>query len=195
VDGLDHGGNLVLADRRHRLEALGGEELEVAELAHLDVVRPVVGPDQVLPVAAEPLRGPVPGEVGELLVVLLEHLPRQLRGGHHDGETGAEPDGDYGPVPLRPLLEAAAPHGLDLPEVAHHGPGPRARRQPAEAQPVQQRQRERDRHQRDGDGEEEGGVHGALLGGDAWVGGTLGNGYGGAVMVSGSREREGAMGP
>jgi hypothetical protein len=179
VDGLDHGSDLVLADGPQRLEALGREELKVAELAHLDVVRPVVGPDEVLAVAAEPLRGAIPGAVGELLVVLLEHLPRQVRGGHNHREAGAEPDGDDGPVPLRPLLEAAAPHGLDLPQVAHHGPGTRAWRQAADAQTVQQRQRERDRHQRDGDGEEEGSVHGAC---SAVGGGWWWSGNGGTVL-------------
>ncbi|WVZ60403.1 hypothetical protein U9M48_010430 [Paspalum notatum var. saurae] len=37
VDGLDHGGDLVLADGPERLEPALREELEVAELAHLDV--------------------------------------------------------------------------------------------------------------------------------------------------------------
>ncbi|KAG8084360.1 hypothetical protein GUJ93_ZPchr0010g8737 [Zizania palustris] len=39
VYGLDHGGDIVLADGTQRLEVLGREELEVAELADLDVVR------------------------------------------------------------------------------------------------------------------------------------------------------------
>jgi hypothetical protein len=171
VHGLDHGGDLVLPDGAQRLEPPGREELEVAELAHLDVVRAVVGPDEVLPVAAEPLGGAVPRPVRELLVVLLEHLLGQLRGGDDDGEAGPEPDGDDGPVPLRPLLEAPAPDGLDLAQVAQDGPRPRAGRQAADAQPVEEREGERDQHQREADGEEEGGVHGCSapgVGGEWW---------------------------
>jgi len=123
-------------------------------------VRAVVGPDQVLPVAAEPLGGAVPRPVRELLVILLEHLLGELGGGDDHGEPRPEPDGDDGPVPLRPLLEAAAPDRLDLAQVAQDGPRPRARRQAAEAEPVEERERERDQHHRERDGEEEGGVHG-----------------------------------
>ena len=78
MDGRDHGGDLVLPDGAERLESLLREELKIAQLAHLDVVRAVVGPDEVLAIAAEALGGAVAGPVGELLVVLLEHLLGQL---------------------------------------------------------------------------------------------------------------------
>ena len=164
VDGLDHGGDLVLADGSERLEAALREELEVAELAHLDVVRAVVGPDEVLAAAAEPLRRAVPAAVGEVLVVGLEHLLCQLRRGHHHRGRGAEPHRHDGPVPARPLLVAPAPHRTHVEQVAHHGPPPRPRGQLAVEEPVQEEQRDGDEGRQGQRHREEGGrLHGWLL--------------------------------
>jgi hypothetical protein len=166
VDGLDHGCNLVLSDGPERLEAARREQLQVAELAHLDVVRAVVRPDEVLPAAAKPLGRPVPRAVGELLVVGLEHLLGQLRRGHHHRRRRAQPHRHDGPVPARPLLVAPAPHGLHVEQVANHGPGARPGGQLAVEEPVQEERRdeEGDGHQGQRHGKEGGRrVHGSWL--------------------------------
>lgn len=55
-DGLDHGGDLVLADGAEGLQALRGKQLQVADLTDLDIVGTVVSPDEISPVSAESCR-------------------------------------------------------------------------------------------------------------------------------------------
>ncbi|GER51929.1 cysteine protease inhibitor [Striga asiatica] len=123
---LNHGGDLIFPNRPKRLNPLHGEELERAELPDLDIVRAVVGPDEVHPVLAEhvDLSRPVP--VGQLLVVVLEDLLGQLGGVDHHAEVGPEVDGEYWAVDLGPLGEAVDEDGLEVVEVADDGEGPGA---------------------------------------------------------------------
>lgn len=95
----------------------------------------VIGPDEIGPVAAESGGRAGAGAIGELLVLVLEHLASEIGVGHDDGEGGAEPDGHDGAVLLGPLGEAPEPYGLDFVEVANDGPRPGPGGQPrAEAE-------------------------------------------------------------
>lgn len=90
---------------------------------------PIIGPNEILAVSAKLGRRSAPVAVGQLLIVILEHLSGQLRVGNDDVEGGAEPHGYDGTIGLSPLGEAAESDGLDVVEVADDGPGAWARRQ------------------------------------------------------------------
>lgn len=68
--------------------------------------------------------------VRQLLVMLLQHLPRQLRVRNDDVQRRTEPHRYDWAVGLSPLREAPEPDGLDVVEVADDGPGAWARGEP-----------------------------------------------------------------
>ncbi|KAL8162121.1 hypothetical protein V2J09_013610, partial [Rumex salicifolius] len=83
VDGFNHGGNLIFSNGPKRFKSLRGKKLHSTHFPHLNIVRPVVGPYEILPVPAEADSRPAPVAVRQLLVFILENLPGQL-GVRHD---------------------------------------------------------------------------------------------------------------
>ncbi|RAL48615.1 hypothetical protein DM860_000935 [Cuscuta australis] len=134
-DALNHGGDFIFSNRPKRLESLGSEELEIAELSDLHVVRAVIGPDQIRAVPAQIRGGSGPEPVRQALIVLLQHLLRELRRGDDDVELGSEVEGEYGPELLGPLREVTEPHRLYVVQVSDDREGTRARRE-LESEPV-----------------------------------------------------------
>lgn len=114
---MNHGGGFVLPDGPESFEALGGEELQGADFPDLDVMGAIVGADEIV--------GGLGGRavavaVGQLLILLLQHLLRQLTVGNHHVQGRPQPHRYDGPVRLRPLREAPETDRLHVVQVAHH---------------------------------------------------------------------------
>lgn len=127
-DALNHGGDFILSNRPERLKPLRSEELEVAELPDLDIVRSVIRPNQIHTVPAQIRRGSGPEPVRQALIIVLEHLLGQLRRGDHHIELRAEVHREYRAELLRPLEEVPEPHRLYVIQVAYNRQRPRPRR-------------------------------------------------------------------
>lgn len=114
VNGLDHGGDLIFANRSESLNPLGREKLKSADLPDLHVVGPIVGPDEVLAVLAELCGGSVAMPVCQFLVMVFEHLSRQFCVRNDDVQGGSDPHRYDGSVGLSPLGVAAEPNRLNV---------------------------------------------------------------------------------
>ncbi|KAI8558233.1 hypothetical protein RHMOL_Rhmol04G0074400 [Rhododendron molle] len=118
VQGLNHRRNLFFPNRPEGLKLLRSEQFKPTNFPNLHKMRPIIGPDEVMPVLAKPRRQPAPMPVRQLLVLLLQHLLRQCRARNDHVQRRAHPERKDGAVDLGPLLEASELHRFDLVEVA-----------------------------------------------------------------------------
>ncbi|KAJ0494539.1 hypothetical protein HanIR_Chr12g0598611 [Helianthus annuus] len=113
--------------RPESLKPLGRKQLKRTHFPHLHIMRPIISPNQILSISTKLGSRPTPVAVRQLLVLLLQHLFRQLAVRYDHVQDRPKPHGYDRPVLLSPFGVATEPDRFNVVEVSDDGFWPWAR--------------------------------------------------------------------
>lgn len=134
-NGLNHRSDFIFPNRPQTFQSLGSKKLQITNLPHLHIMRPIIGPNQITPSSTKNISSFVPVPIRQLLIILLQHFLSQLTRCHNNVKPRVEAQTKDGAVDFGKISKAAELEWRDVVEIPDDGEGARAGRE-IESQPL-----------------------------------------------------------